>query len=286
MSNLVVARLSPTGTVDLRVSSGVTVDLLADVLGTVVAGDPSADGGLVTAAPKRILDTRDGSPVEPGAAFPLYTAVPYGSAAAVVNVTVVGATGDGFLTVSAPGTGTPKVSQLSYARGSTVAAQVLAPVDAGGWVRLTVAPSSRVHLVVDLAGWVLGPQDAASVPRPSPPHRLVERLGRHAEVDGAERDQRRLRRAPTRRRHRSGLALRGGGHRRTVHGLVHGHARRARRHLLVCRVRKRPLRQPLGGGVPHGDDPGPGVGRSRPPPGTPGLTRSGVVPDRDLVHGR
>ena len=164
VSNLVVARLSPTGTVDLRVSSGVTVDLLADVLGAVVAGDPSADGGLVTAAPQRILDTRAGSPVEPGTAFPLYTPVPHGSAAAVVNVTVVGATGNGFLTVSAPGTGTPKVSQLSFARGSTVAAQVLAPVDAGGWVRLTVAPSSRVHLVVDLAGWVLGPQDAASVP--------------------------------------------------------------------------------------------------------------------------
>lgn len=164
VSNLVVARLSPTGTVDIRVSSGVTVDLLADAFGSVVAGDPAADGGLVTTAPKRVLDTRGGSPVEPGTAFPLYAPVPSGSAAAIVNVTVVGATGNGFLTVSAPGTGTPKVSQLSYARGSTVAAQVVAPVDDTGWVRLTVAPSSKVHLVVDLAGWVLGPRDTTSVP--------------------------------------------------------------------------------------------------------------------------
>ncbi|MEW1953880.1 hypothetical protein [Terrabacter sp. NPDC080008] len=164
VSNVVVARLSPTGTVDIRVSAGASVDVVADVFAAVVAGSASDDGALVPSTPRRVLDTRSGGPVAPGAAVTVGSTVPRGSAAAVVNVTVVGPSANGFVTVGAPGAGTPNVSQLTFARGATVAVQVVAPVDQNGQLRLTVSQASTLRLVVDLVGWVLGPADAQSVP--------------------------------------------------------------------------------------------------------------------------
>ena len=64
------------------------------------AATPEATSGFVSLSPARVLDTRAGSgPVVPGSPMTVeLDGVPADAAAAVVNVTATGATGDGFVT--------------------------------------------------------------------------------------------------------------------------------------------------------------------------------------------
>ncbi|HET7798903.1 MAG TPA: hypothetical protein VFL38_00695 [Humibacillus xanthopallidus] len=161
-ANLVVVPLSSTGTVDLRVVSGGTVQLIADVVGWVPDGVPSVDGALTAVSPVRLLDTRTSN--DPLGYHDWATVdvvdvagVPaHGVSAVLLNVTATGATATGNLSVLPNGPGLPTGSNLNFLAGSTEANLVLAPVSAEGFVDIFATTSGSVHVVADVVGYVLG----------------------------------------------------------------------------------------------------------------------------------
>jgi hypothetical protein len=99
---------------------------------------------------------------------------PAGTSAAVVNVTVTQAQGNGFVTVypadASGGCGTPSpTSNLNYTVGMTRANLVYATLGAGA---LCVFASAPTHVIVDLTGY-LGPSGEA-VFVAGQPQRLVD----------------------------------------------------------------------------------------------------------------
>ncbi|GAA5190004.1 hypothetical protein GCM10023322_44110 [Rugosimonospora acidiphila] len=135
-ANSTTVSLGSGGKVDIYNLTG-NVQILADVVG-FYASDGTVtstlgDGGdMVPAEPGRLVDTReDGGPVGSGGEGtvtvdfgPDYN--PYIQAVAV-NVTVVDATGSGFLTTWNGQTARPGTSTLDYAAGKTVSNMVIVP---------------------------------------------------------------------------------------------------------------------------------------------------------------
>ena len=161
IANAVTTAVSPTGTIDLRLSTGTTAHVVVDVLAWTVPGTAAVPGSLTAVAPHRILDTRTvGSRPSTGAALEVDAGRTGG---VVLNVTAVGASADGYVTVSGSGSGTPNTSQLSFAAGSARAALVYVPGTTNGKVRLTL-PSSGAHLVVDEVATLAGPLLDGSTP--------------------------------------------------------------------------------------------------------------------------
>ncbi|MHA3703906.1 hypothetical protein ACXR2U_17180 [Jatrophihabitans sp. YIM 134969] len=136
-------------------------------------------GTYVAVAPARVLDTRAGLGASSGATTRVDLTVagrgglPTGGIGAVVlNVTVTGATGSGFLAVSP--TGTTPTSNVNYAAGRSVAQLVTSKVDVSGRVVLT--SSARVQVIADVVGWFTDSDHAAigSTYQPSTPRRLFD----------------------------------------------------------------------------------------------------------------
>lgn len=152
------ALLTVTGG-QVTVTSTVVTGLAVDLLGVFspVEGAPTA-GRFETVTPVRLLDSRD-DPVHPRPAWHTYEiAVPAGdtgqTAAAVVNVTVTGGSGAGF--VSADG-GRTSVLNSSFAADTTTNFSVL-PLRDG---RLTLTVNNDADLIVDLLGTVTGGRSPA-----------------------------------------------------------------------------------------------------------------------------
>ncbi|HET8987323.1 MAG TPA: fibronectin type III domain-containing protein, partial [Humibacillus sp.] len=161
-ANLVVVPLTDLGTVDLRVVSSGTVHLIADVVGWVAGGVPTLDGTLTAVSPVRLLDTRASGDslanhewatvdVVDVAGVPLS-----GVSSVLLNVTATGATASGNLSVLPNGPGLPTGTNLNFVPGRTEANLVLAPVSPEGYVDVFATTSGSVHVVVDVAGYVLG----------------------------------------------------------------------------------------------------------------------------------
>ncbi|HET7820467.1 MAG TPA: hypothetical protein VFL10_02995 [Ornithinibacter sp.] len=163
IANAVTTSLSPTGTVDLRLSVGSTAHVVVDVLAWTVAGTPTVTGSLAPREPVRLLDTRTGNwapPVEPGGVRSLWA----GGGATVLNITAVGAQRSGFVTVSAEGAGTPNIAQLTVPVSVARAALVVVPAGLNGNVRVTVSSTSSMHLVVDQVATIVQPTTADAGP--------------------------------------------------------------------------------------------------------------------------
>jgi hypothetical protein len=120
----------------------------------------------VALSPARLLETRDGLSTVDGAlngvgvrgvgsTTELQVAgrggVPGDAAAVVLNVTVTGGVGPGFVTVFPCGSAQPNASNLNYLAGSTVANAVIAKIGVGGRVCLFV--SNGTHLIADVNGY-------------------------------------------------------------------------------------------------------------------------------------
>lgn len=170
VANSVTTKLGSGATVRLRNEAG-AVHLLADLAGFYVVG--SSGSGFVSAAPRRVLDTREtGTPLQGGVPRTLDTQVPAGATAAVLNVTVVTPSQTTFATVY-PGPTRPVASNLNPVRGVTVAGLVTVKVSAGT-VQLYLA-TGTAHVVVDLAGWYL--PDAGDYFHPVDPYRYLDTRG-------------------------------------------------------------------------------------------------------------
>jgi hypothetical protein len=83
--------------------------------------------------------------------------VPSDAQAAALNVTVVGPTNSGHLTIWPYGSGMPFVSTLNYATGEPALANgAIVPLGADSTFQISVfagIPSGTVHLVLDITGY-------------------------------------------------------------------------------------------------------------------------------------
>lgn len=158
LANGVVAKLGTGGRV--TVASLSPAHVVVDVTGYFV------EGAVEAVTPARLADTRTAWPVvdgtsgsgRAGASSPLVVPVTgrfgvpsSGVTAVAVNVTVTASLQNGFLVAHPTGSPRPHASNLNYARGQTVANAVIVKVGTAG--RVSFAPSSAVHVVVDLTGY-------------------------------------------------------------------------------------------------------------------------------------
>lgn len=154
LASFVTVPVSKEGRVSLFNSRG-TVHLLADLAGHV---HPAGGSTLLSEAGTRILDTRYGTgapkaPVRAGQVLTLTVPKRSGQTptAAVVNLTVTGATKGTYVTAYPHGTVRPNASSVNVVQGRTVANLVVVPLDSAGRVNLWNAQGS-VELVADLVG--------------------------------------------------------------------------------------------------------------------------------------
>jgi len=143
--------------------------------------------------PRRLLDSRTGGATDDGASqgIGLRAAgtttelqvtgrggVAPVAAAVVLNVTVTGATADGYVTVYPCGSPLPNASNLNFRTGDTIPNLVAAEVGVGGKVCLYT--SATTHLIVDVTGYYPILPTFESVG----PNRILDSRAMGATVDG------------------------------------------------------------------------------------------------------
>jgi len=171
--NLVHVAVSSNGQVTIFNSAGST-DVIFDVSGydstTPATGSP-VDGLLNPLVPARLLDTRNGTGAPQAAVGPGQTinlqvtgqgGVPAtGVSAVVLNVTAVGPSAPGFITVFPTGSSQPLASNLNFVPGQVVPNRVTVKVGTGGQVSLFNS-AGNVNLVADVGGWFTDPSDSTA----------------------------------------------------------------------------------------------------------------------------
>jgi hypothetical protein len=167
--NMVVATMGVNGRICFF-TSGAT-DLIVDVNGYVPVEAP-----FVPTVPARMLDTRsagntvDGTnkgsgPIASGAVYELtivgrtitkspISVVPNGTNTVMLNVTVVDAKADGYLTVFPCGGNPPNASNLNYVRGSIIPNAVIAQLSTDG--KVCIFASGSTDVLVDFGGYLIG----------------------------------------------------------------------------------------------------------------------------------
>lgn len=126
-----------------------------------LAGSYGASGTTLTSSvPDRYLDTRTGNGGWLGAlgawqvvqlAVGGAGGVPAGATAAVLNITVTGAQGVGYLVAYPCDAPVPDASNLNFVTGDTVPNLVVVRLDGSG--RVCLRSSTRAYVLADLAGW-------------------------------------------------------------------------------------------------------------------------------------
>ncbi len=158
--NLVVATLGTNGAIKVFSHSGGTTHVIADLAGYYVGGTPTATGTFKALTPSRILDTRsNGGPVGPNATRDLKVTggnVPADAQAVFVNITVTEPQTSGYVTAYPKGEERPNASNLNFVAGQTVPNLALVRVGHGGQVSLFNFGAGSSHIIVDIAGYVLG----------------------------------------------------------------------------------------------------------------------------------
>jgi uncharacterized repeat protein (TIGR01451 family) len=111
-----------------------------------------------TVTPCRVVDTRATTPLASGVTrtlpIGLSCGVPYGARAVAVNLTVVGATGSGYLILGKPGTPLPATSSLNFPAGVTRTNNAVVGLANGALdAQAVVAGSGSVQVVIDVSGY-------------------------------------------------------------------------------------------------------------------------------------
>ena len=182
--NMVVTPVATDGTVRLYNGSPGTVQLLADVSGYYLGGNPQRPGMFASVSPSRLLDTRYGIGAPKTAVAANGTVVlqvegaggvpTSGVSAVVLNVTATQPQAVGALTVWGGGA-RPRSSNLNFVAGQTVPNLVIAPVDSAGQVRFYNGSSGTVQLLADVFGYygAGGPLDDGGLGS-VPPYRMLD----------------------------------------------------------------------------------------------------------------
>src|SRR5262249_29872914 len=126
---------------------------------------PKTATAFFTVRPCRALDTRIAGPalVTPGPprviAVGGVCGVPATARAVAVNVTTVGPTADGFVSVYPADFAHATTSLVNFRAGSTRANNAVLPLSTDGMAELAAAPSlvrpGSVHLIVDIVGYFM-----------------------------------------------------------------------------------------------------------------------------------
>jgi hypothetical protein len=162
--NLVTVQVGADGKVDFYNDTG-DVQVVADLAGYYVSGDPQAGGVFQSVGPTRILDTRNGTggidkPLGAQQSISLLVAgntgnngvPPSGATAVVLNVAVVSPTKASFLTVYPDGESVPTASNLNFTPGETTSNLVVVPLGADGKVDFYNNAGST-QVVADIFGY-------------------------------------------------------------------------------------------------------------------------------------
>jgi hypothetical protein len=162
VSNMVISKIAPDGTVSIYNGSGGTVQLVADVQGYNTPTDWGT--GWMALSPVRLLDTRVGTATNPvrNAVPALGTIkvavagisgspVPAGATAVALNVTVTAPRTAGF--VSAAAAVPNGSSSLNFVAGQTVANLVISKIAPDGTVSIYNGSGGTVQLVADVQGY-------------------------------------------------------------------------------------------------------------------------------------
>lgn len=147
--NFVVAKPGVGGKV--CISASTNVDVIVDVSGYFAAGTGFAS----TASPVRLLDSRSTTRIAAGTSKELAVlgekGIPSDAKAVAMNVTAVGASADGFMTVYPCGEPVPTASNLNYSKGHDIANTVLGKPGVGG--KVCYFSDKAVDIVVDVSGY-------------------------------------------------------------------------------------------------------------------------------------
>jgi hypothetical protein len=151
--NQVIVRLPPNGVLKFENDAG-TTDLIVDVVGYYHLNDSNERGRFFPTTPVRFLDTRidqifpgDGKVWSDEGVVVTYPDEPY--AAWVMNVTVVDAEAEGYITVYPEPGNPPNASNLNFRAGQTLPNHVVSPTGPGvGWYNF----GGEVHILADYFG--------------------------------------------------------------------------------------------------------------------------------------
>ncbi len=77
--------------------------------------------------------------------------IPLSATAVVANITVVGASGGGYLTAWAAGSTQPTTSNVNWGKGQIVANMVVSTLDSSG--QMEIYTSSTANVIIDVVGW-------------------------------------------------------------------------------------------------------------------------------------
>lgn len=184
VSNLVVVKLAPDGTVNLFNFAG-TAEVVIDVSGWYAASDGGAGSGFNAINASRILDTRIPQGSCPGtgcgaigtdSVLKLQVAgqggVPASGVAAVaVNLTVTNVTAPSYLTVWPSDQPRPAASSMTITPGQNTAELVMAKVAADGTISI-YNPNGRTDVIADVSGWFA--TGSGSTFQPLTPARILD----------------------------------------------------------------------------------------------------------------
>jgi len=133
----------------INIYTSQSTNVIIDVFG-YFGGNNATTAKYSPVTPKRVYDTRPSSGFAANETRNISVTaagVPAGATAAVVNLTAVGATSNGWLTLSGSST-----SIINYSSsGQSIANLAFAPVVGGN---ITVTASSATHVIVDVVGFV------------------------------------------------------------------------------------------------------------------------------------
>ena len=125
VANTVIVAVGADGYVDLANLSSGTTHVIADLEGYYSA---NGESGFTSIDPARVLDTRKTTAVPAGGTVKVNLGSYTGISAATFNMTVVDATGNGYITASPDGGSTPTTSNVNYLAGQTVPNEVVVAV--------------------------------------------------------------------------------------------------------------------------------------------------------------
>ncbi|GAA3435972.1 hypothetical protein GCM10018954_055810 [Kutzneria kofuensis] len=148
-ANLVTVALPASRKIDLYNHLG-SVDLIADVSGYY---DSSGGDWFFPGPPRRVIDTRDSSPVGPGGVLNVDVSqqTVLSASAVAVNITATDATASTFLTAWPTGFDRPDASTLNLGAGQTVPNMALVSLNQKSFSVYNLA--GAVDVIVDIAGY-------------------------------------------------------------------------------------------------------------------------------------
>lgn len=167
-ANNVTASLASDGRLSavFKGATGARAHVIFDVTGYFLPGPD--DAGYNPMTPVRILDSRVGTAIGLGGRFKNGIprrltvvgagggAIPPGAVAITANLTVVGQTSAGYVSVMTENDATPSTSNLNVPRGDTRANGLTAKLAAGSiWLVFKGAKDSRTDLILDVTGYYL-----------------------------------------------------------------------------------------------------------------------------------